>query len=417
MQSKSLMVARWEFIERVKTKAFIIGLFMMPVIIGIFTVLPGLLASKSDEKTRKIGLIDETEMLLPYLEARIAKYKLSDSVTANYRLVKITDEDKSREHLKTLATAKILENEIEGYFLLPVDVMEKGKIEYRSKNVGNIRDQERFSKILEDIIIGRRLEAAGFDSKRIKSLSTDVDVKTIKVSAKGEEKESGFLQAFFTGYIFIMMLFSLVMSSGQMLIRSLVEEKSNRIIEVLMSSCSSRELLTGKILGLTLLGLTTISFWVLILVGVNSTMKTPFVSFDHLAMLLLYFVLGYLLYVAIFVAAGAPVSTEQEAQQMTAYVTLLVVFPIALAIPAMQNPESTLVLVLSQIPLLTPTMMALRFSIQAPAMWEIALSLVTLSASIAGMMWIAAKIFRIGILVTGKRPSLKEMCRWITTNV
>jgi ABC-2 type transport system permease protein len=416
MENKSLRVAKWEFLERVKTKAFIIGLFMMPTIIAVFTVIPSLLASKADEKMRTIGVIDETDSLLPYLSQRIAKFKLPDS-SANYQLVKITDDDRSREHLKILATAKILDNEIEGYFLLPVDVMEKGKIEYRSENVGNIRDQERFSKILEDVIIERRLEAKGYNSKAIRDLSTDVDVKTIKVSSKGEEKESGFLETFFTGYIFIMMLFMLVMTSGQMLIRSLIEEKSNRIVEVLMSSCSSRELLIGKILGLSLLGLTTISFWLLILVGVNFSMPTPFVSFDHIALLLVYFVLGYLLYVAIFITAGAPVSTEQEAQQMTAYVTILVMFPIALAIPAMQSPDSTMVKVLSQIPLLTPTMMALRLSIQAPAFWEIALSLVTLSASIVGMMWVAAKVFRIGILLTGKRPNLKEMYRWITTNV
>ena len=416
MQNKSLRIAKWEFLERVKTKAFIIGLFMMPTIIAVFTVIPSLLASKADEKMRTIGVIDETDSLLPYLSQRIAKFKLPDS-SANYELVKISDHDRSRDHLKILATAKILDNEIEGYFLLPSDVMEKGKIEYRSENVGNIRDQERFSKILEDVIIERRLEARGYNAKAIRDLSTDVDVKTIKVSTKGEEKESGFLETFFTGYIFIMMLFMLVMTSGQMMIRSLIEEKSNRIVEVLMSSCTSRELLTGKVLGLSLLGLTTISFWLLILVGVNLSMATPFVSFDHLALLLVYFVLGYLLYVAIFITAGAPVSTEQEAQQMTAYVTLLVMFPIALAIPAMQNPDSMMVKVLSQIPLLTPTMMALRLSIQAPALWEIALSLVTLSASIVGMMWVAAKVFRIGILLTGKRPNLKEMYRWLTTNV
>ncbi len=416
MENKSIRVAKWEFVERVKTKAFIIGLFMMPMIIAVFTIIPNLLASKADEKACTIGVIDETDSLLPYLSQRIAKFKLPDS-SANYQLVKITDDDRSREHLKILGTAKILDNEIEGYFLLPADVMDKGKIEYRSENVGNIRDQERFSKILEDVIIERRLEAKGYNSKAIRDLSTDVDVKTIKVSSKGEEKESGFLETFFTGYIFIMMLFMLVMTSGQMLIRSLIEEKSNRIVEVLMSSCSSRELLVGKILGLSLLGLTTISFWLLILVGVNFSMPTPFVSFDHIALLLVYFVLGYLLYVAIFITAGAPVSTEQEAQQMTAYVTILVMFPIALAIPAMQNPDSMMVKVLSQIPLLTPTMMALRLSIQAPALWEIALSLITLSASIVGMMWVAAKVFRIGILLTGKRPNLKEMYRWITTNV
>ncbi len=416
MLSKAFQVAKWEFIERVKTKAFIIGLFMMPVIISFFTVVPSLLASKADEKTRNIGVIDETNSLLPSLENHITKYKLQDS-SANYRLVNITDDDRSREHLKMLATGKILGNEIEGYFLIPSSVMDSGKIEYRSENVGNIRDQERFSKILEDIIVEKRLEGKGYDAKVIRGLMTDVDVKTIKVSSKGEEKESGFLETFISGYIFIMMLFTLIMTTGQMLIRSLVEEKSNRIVEVLMSSCTSRELLTGKIGGLSLLGLTTIAFWLLILVGVNFTMKTPFVSFDHIALLLLFFVLGYLLYVAIFVAAGAPCSTEQEAQQMTAYTTLLVMSPIALAVPAMQNPDSTMVKILSQIPLLTPTMMALRLSIQAPDAWEIVLSLVTLIASIFGMMWVASKIFRIGILITGKRPNLKEMYRWLTTNV
>jgi len=415
MRSKSFQVAKWEFLERVKTKAFIIGLFMMPTIIGFFWAVPALLASKADEHTRDIGVIDETGKLLPDLNAGIAKYKLPDS-SANYKLINITDDDRSEDHLKALATAKILGNEIEGYFLIPAAVMESGKIEYRSENVGNIRDQERFSKILEDAIIARRLEAKGYDPKEIRGLTTDIDVKTIKVSSKGEEKESGFLETFITGYIFIMMLFTLVMTSGQMLIRSLVEEKANRIVEVLMSSCSPRELLSGKILGLSLLGLTTISFWLLILVGVNFTMKEPFVSFDHIALLLVYFVLGYLLYVAIFVAAGAPVSTEQEAQQMTAYTTLLVMSPIALAVPAMQNPDSMMVKILSQVPLLSPTMMALRLSIQMPDLWEIVLSLVTLSLSIWGMMWVASKIFRIGILITGKRPNFKEMYRWLTSN-
>lgn len=416
MRSKSFQIAKWEFVERVKTKAFIIGLFMMPTIISFFWLVPSLLATKADERTRNIGVIDETGVLLPLLNERIAKYKLPDS-SANYSLVNITDDDRSTDHLKKLAVAKILGNEVEGYFFLPGDVMEKGKIEYRSENVGNIRDQERFSKILEDVIVERRLEGKGYDAKIIRGLMTDVDVKTIKVSSKGEEKESGFLETFISGYIFIMMLFTLIMTTGQMLIRSLVEEKSNRIVEVLMSSCSSRELLTGKIAGLSLLGLTTIAFWLLILVGVNFTMKSPFVSFDHIALLLLFFVLGYLLYVAIFVAAGAPVSTEQEAQQMTAYTTLLVMSPIALAIPAMQNPDSTLVKILSQVPLLTPTMMALRLSIQAPDVWEIILAICTLSASIVGMMWVAAKIFRIGILITGKRPNFREMYRWFTTNV
>ncbi|MDE3058096.1 MAG: ABC transporter permease [Bacteroidota bacterium] len=417
MRTKAFPVARWEFIEKVKTKAFIISLLMLPVIIGVFAVLPGILASKADNQTRSIGIIDQTDTLASLIAAKLNdKFKLPDG-RPNYRLVEITDSDTSLDHLKKLATAKILGNEIEGYFILPADVMSSGKVEYRAENVGNIRDQERFSSTIEDVVVEKRLIASGFDAQKIKALTTKVDIKTIKISSKGEEKESGFLETFFSGYIFIMMLMFLVITSGQMLIRSVVEEKSNRIVEVLLSSCSPMELMTGKVLGLTLLGLTTVSFWILILSGVNFTTHTPFLSVDHLLLLIVFFVLGYLLYAAIFVAVGAPLNTEQEAQQMTSYISLLLVFPIALAVPIMQDPNSLLAKILTFIPIFTPTFMALRLSIQLPEWWEIVLSLLILTGSIVFMMWAASKIFRIGILLTGKRPNMKEIVRWLRTNV
>ncbi len=413
--NKMLAVAKWEFIEKVRTKAFIIGLFMTPIIMSMFTVLPSLLADKGDEKTKKIGIIDETHSLAKLIDARLGeKYKLKDG-SPNYMFVEITDENTTTDHLKILATAQIATNEIEGYFILPKDVFEKGKIEYRAENVGNSRDQNRFSKILEDIIIEQRLKANGYDAPTIKKLMTEIDIKTFKVSRKGEEKESGFLETFFTGYIFIMLLMFLVLTTGQMMIRSLIEEKGNRIVEVLVSSCSSQQLMSGKIIGLSTLGLSTVAFWALILIGVNFATPVPFVAVDNLILLLIYFILGYYMYVAIFIIAGSTVSTEQEAQQMTGYITIFLVLPIIFAVPLMLNPDSMLVKILSQIPLLTPTMMALRLSIQAPHWWEIALSLVTLSLTIYGMMWVAGKVFRIGILVTGKKPSFKEIYGWLKT--
>ena len=413
--NKILAVAKWEFIEKVKTKAFIIGLFLTPAIMGIFFVVPKLFGDNPDEKTKRIGIIDQTYSLTQTINQRLAeKYKLADG-SPNYQLIPIADQNNDIDHLKILATAQLSSGEIEGYFILPNDVLEKGKIEYRAENVGNIREQERFSKILEEIIIERRLQAGGYDASVIKKLMTDVEIKTIKISKEGTEKESGFMETFFTGYIFIMMLMFLVLSSGQMLIRSVVEEKANRIVEVLVSSCSARQLMSGKIIGLSLLGLATIAFWALILMGANFATPIPFVAVDHFILLLFYFVLGYFMYVAIFITAGSTVSTEQEAQQMTAYITIFLVMPIAFAIPVMMNPDSLLVKVLSQIPLLAPTMMALRLSIQTPEWWEIVLSLVSLSFTIWGLMWIAGKIFRIGILITGKKPNMKEIVSWLKT--
>lgn len=411
--NKILTVAKWEYVEKVRTKAFIIGLFMTPLIMSIFTVLPSLLADKGDEKTKVFGIIDMTGTFAGQIEDTLQKrFRLADG-KPNYRLTAINEDGADLDHRKIIAAGKLASGDIEGYFVLPAEVMDSGAVEYRAENVGNARDQNRFSNVLQEIIVDRRLQAGGYDAKSIRKLMTNVDIRTFKVSKQGGEKESGFMETFFTGYIFIMMLMFLVLSSGQMLIRSVIEEKANRIVEVLVSSCSAQELMSGKIIGLSLLGLTTIAFWGLILIGVNFATAVPFVTVDNLALLMVYFVLGYFMYVGIFIIAGSTVSTEQEAQQMTGYITIMLVLPIAFAVPVMFNPDSMLVTILCQIPLLTPTMMALRFSIRTPAAWEIALSLLTMSLTIYGLMWMAGKVFRIGILVTGKKPTFREIAQWL----
>jgi ABC-2 type transport system permease protein len=242
---------------------------------------------------------------------------------------------------------------------------------------------------------------------------TDVSVRSIKVSESGEESESGFLETFFSSYIVLMMLMFLIMTSGQLLIRSVVEEKQNRVIEVLLSSCSSQDLMTGKILGLSGLGLVQMGVWMLGILAIMLRSGELSLQFDILLLSFLYFALGYLLYAAIFVTAGSPVTTEQEAQQITSYVSLLLVFPIVLALPAMQNPDATFIKVLSFIPVLTPAFMVLRMPIEMPDTWEIVGTLAVLAVSALVMMWVAGKVFRIAILVYGKRPSLRQLYVWI----
>jgi ABC-2 type transport system permease protein len=241
----------------------------------------------------------------------------------------------------------------------------------------------------------------------------DVDVKSIKVSEKGDEKETGFLETFFSGYIVIMMLLFLVMTSGQLLIRSVVEEKTNRVIEVLLSSCSARDLMVGKILGLSGLGIVQVLIWGLIGFAVSLKTGASIYTTSFLMLSLVYFILGYLFYSAIFVAAGSPVTTEQEAQQITTYISLMLVFPMVIAMPIMQNSNSLWIKVLSFIPLLTPALMVLRISVQMPALWEILCTVGLLIGSAIVMMWAAGKIFRVAVLSYGKRPTLPELIRWV----
>lgn len=411
---KSLDVAKWEFMEKVKSKAFIISLVLMPLIMVVFGILPGLLASKPDEKAIVIGVIDQAGTIVQPLAARLdEKYKLPNG-TPNYVLRNLSGEA-SPEEQKVQANKLISSKEIEGYFSIPATVYDSGKVEYRAENVGNIRVSERFSRTIEEVIVEHRLTGQGLDPSLIRRLTASIDVKSIKVSEKGEEKESGFMETFFSAYIVIMMLMFLVLTSGQLLIRSVVEEKSNRVIEVLLSSCSARDLMVGKILGLSGLGILQILIWGSIGLAFSLKTGTNIFVLDNLLLSAVYLVLGYLLYSAIFVAAGSPVTTEQEAQQITTYVSLFLVFPIVLAIPAMQNPNSLLIKILSFVPLLTPAFMVLRIPIQMPETWEILTTIGLMIVSSIGMMWVAGKIFRVAILVYGKRPTIPELVRWIRT--
>ena len=412
MKSKAFQVAIWEFSEKIKSKAFIISLVIMPVLMIVMGVASGLLASRPDTSATAVGIIDETDSIIGPLAKRLdEKYKLPDG-QPNY-VIKNLSLQGAIEKKKNAANRMVTAGDISGYFYFPSVIFDSGKVEYRSENVSNIKIQERFSRTIEEVIVESRILKQGLDPSLIKKITADINVKSIKVSEKGDEKETGFLETFFSGYIVIMMLLFLVMTSGQLLIRSVVEEKTNRVIEVLLSSCSAQDLMAGKILGLSGLGIVQMLIWGMIGFAVTLKTGTNIFTAGNLMLSLVYFVLGYIFYSAIFVAAGSPVTTEQEAQQITSYVSVLLVFPIIIAMPIMQNANSVWIKVLSFIPLLTPTLMVLRISVQMPAAWEILSTIALLIISSIVMMWAAGKIFRVAVLSYGKRPTLPELFRWI----
>jgi ABC-2 type transport system permease protein len=412
MKSKALQVALWEFMEKVKSKAFIISLVLMPVIIGAMAILPAVFASKADNEPIQIGIIDGTQKLVQPLSERLDReYRLKND-QPNYILRNISI-DKSSAEASADGAKLIASNDIEGYFSIPAIVFDSGKVEYRAKNVGNFKVQERFSRAIDQVITEMRLSSRGLDTALIRKLTARVEIKSIKISEKGEESESSFSETFAKSYIGLLMLIFMVLTSGQLLVRSMVEEKSNRVIELLLSSCTPRDLMIGKILGLSGLGI--LQMLVYASMGIALALKTDMnlLQPEYFAFTLVYAILGYVFYAAIFVAAGSPATTEQEAQQITAYISMFMVAPFALMMLVLQNPNSLIVKVLSYIPVLTPSVMVLRISIQMPSTWEILATIILMIVSTAVMMWVAGKIFRVAILSYGKRPTLTELFRWV----
>jgi len=407
---KTFAVARWEYIEKVKSKAFLISLLLTPLIMIAVGIIPSLLMSRPDTESQSIGILDQSGVLAQPLTKYIGeKYKLPNGLP-NYAVQSLpatTPEEFSAS--KRLADTLVLSEQLEGYMIIGKSFLADSTIEYHSQNVGNVKVVERFNNAIRDVIIERKLEARGFDRSILNDLTSSVEMKTIKLTKSGNEETAGIEQVFFTSYGFMMMMFFLIMTSGQILVRSMLEEKSNRVVEVLMSSCSANQLMAGKVIGLSLLGLTQMGLWAVIGIAISVKFAITLISLSSALLLFLYFIFGYLLFAAVFVAAGAPVSTEQEAQQINSYLVVVLIMPIMFAFTIMQNPNSTLAKVLTFIPFLTPSMMAIRIPIQMPSVFEIVGSLALLIVCSFAAIWFAGKIFRTTILLYGKRPSLKEL--------
>jgi len=415
---KMFAVARWEYVEKIKSKAFLISIIVLPIFMIGMGLLPSYVATQPESESKVIGVFDQSGEVFEPLKEYLDLHYLLANGKPNYVIVPVADTVNTVNEAKNLVDALVLAGGIEGYIIIPKSIMSDTSVEYRSENIGNTRVTDRLANAVRELIIQRKLHNQGIDPVIVRQLTTPFGLRTIRIAKDGEQETDPeeYLKIFFTAFVFQMMLVFLVLTSGQLLVRSMLEEKSNRVIEVLVSSCSSNDLMTGKILGLSALGLTQLVIWLFIGLTLSLKFNVTLVSFPSAALLLCYVVLGYIMYAALFVAIGAPVSTEQEAQQITTYLTLVMFVPVALSFSLMQNPGSTLIKVLTFIPLMTPTMMAMRIPIHMPALWEIIGSLAVLALSALLMMWAAGKIFRVAILVYGKRPSLGDIVRYLRAN-
>ncbi len=410
---KTFAVAKWEYLEKVKTKTFLISLILTPTIIIGLTIAPTIFSNKSETTTKAIGIVDTSNTFPQTLINELGNIKLKNG-QPRFIPINLFRKNISLTKLKHSADKLVIDNRIEGYLLFLNAGTDSLKVEYRSSNTGNIREINLLQRTVNKVRIIQKLKKAGVNSGIIKIVLTNVKFTSIKIEKSGEESGSNIMMIALTSFIFIILLMFMILSSGGMLVRSLVEEKSNKLIEILISSCSPDELLTGKIFGLSSLGLTQILIWLLIGISIAASTNTiPHNAFTNLIPILVYFILGFIFYTAIFVGIGSIVNSEQEAQQITSYLSVILIIPIALIVPVMENPNSLFVQILSYIPFTLPSIMILRLNIISLTITEIIITLIIMILSIVVTIKLASRIFKIGILSYGKRPSLKEIIEWI----
>jgi len=409
---KIFEVARWEYIEKIKTKTFIISLILTPAILILFSITPTFLTQQEITHTKTIGIVDSSGLYIKGMRDKLSEYTTEDN-QPNYIVINRTLKNRSLNDLKKSADKDVINEKIEGYLLIENAGTDSVSISYHSKSLGNLKNVKRFETAFNEIRIKLKFDKENVKPYLLDYISQSVELNQIKIEESGKETENDFLLTFFSSFVFIMLLMMMILYSGGMLIRSLVEEKSNRIIEILISSCTPNELLSGKILGLSALGLTQIFIWIMIGISLASTSVVPLEAFSNVLPILIYFILGFVFYTSLFVGIGSVVTSEQEAQQITTYLSLLLVLPIIFVLPALENPDAFYIKILSYIPFTLPSFMMLRLNISPVPIWEILSTILIMIISIYLMIDFSGKIFRIGILSYGKRPTLKELSQWL----
>ena len=429
-----LVIAKREFIERVRTKAFLIGTILGPVFMATIMVAPAMMASKL-AKSVSITVIDAEGSLRTLVEDSLrgdvgplpgAPDTANEDPLSRPRNTGTTQfvirppQGNDVAAQREAAKQAVLKGTLDAYVVLPSAVLSESRAEYYAKSVTDFEGIRAVDRAIEKAIFGRRINDAGIPPEKVAALTRPLDLKRLKVSDKGEQEDRGV--SFFLSLILVMMIYVGTLMWGQIVMTGVIEEKTSRVVEVIVSSTTPRNLLFGKLVGVGGAGLLQFGIWILGLVGVSaasgslaflSGVPLPELNPVLIAAFPVFFLLGFFLYASLYAAIGSAVNTIQEAQNFIFPVMLPIILAMVCWPVVMRAPDSTLATVLSLIPFMTPILMFLRMSVLMPPVWQIALSVVLTSLTIALVIWIAARIYRVGILMYGKPPNFPEMLRWV----
>lgn len=428
--NKILIIIQREFLKRVRTKGFIILTIAMPFIMAALVFVPLWLSSIENDEQQKVAVIDTTGV---YAKALMASKSFAFSPQPA-----ITKEMRSEDSPYDAVVA------ISGNL-----VKNDGKVTiYSHKEIpGNLLDY--IQSKLNETVQKQKLEATGIAGldKIIDNVQRDVKMNTVKWSKEGDEQASSTYVAIIVGGIFTLLIYIFVITYGGMVMQSVIEEKTNRIVELLVSSVKPFQLMMGKIIGVMLVGITQMALWGVMLsiimtvasvvFGISQAptmaagqpmtptmmsmsqdtqeILTAIANLPYLEITLMFIIMfigGYLLYSSFFAATGASINEQEDANQFVVPITMITLFGLYAAMYSIDNTDGPLAFWASLFPLTSPIVMMIRIPFGVP-LWQEALSIVLLYASALLMIWIGGKIYRVGILMYGKKPSIKEIIKWM----
>jgi ABC-2 type transport system permease protein len=443
--NKSILILKREYLTRVKKKSFIITTLLMPVFMAALMVLPTYLAMMDDKEERTIAVYDPTSLILDRLE--------SNEFT-KFHYIPEQEYQGLRKDFKSGKYYAVL--------YVPENILTTNQAEMISDKQITFDIKNLVTNRIENIIEGEKrkkvVDETGVPDleKKLAATKTNIKIETIKLGEEGKAVKSSTEIAMAIGYVAGFLIYMFVFIYGTMVMRGVMEEKSNRIVEVIISSVKPFQLLFGKIVGIGLVGLTQITIWVTLGIAIatgmsafidggssgsvpqaQSIMASPGmeqmaasapakenITIEIIQMignlnipliifgLFFYFICGFILYASLQGAIGSAVDSDEDAQQMMLPVMMPLIFSIIILFAVAKNPEGSLAFWASMIPLTSPVIMVARIPFGVPA-WQIILSMVIMLGTILGTIWMAGKIYRTGILMYGKKVNLKEIVKWL----
>ncbi|PIQ61981.1 MAG: ABC transporter permease [Bacteroidetes bacterium CG12_big_fil_rev_8_21_14_0_65_60_17] len=422
--SKMMVIARNEFRTRVRTKWFILTTLLGPVaLIGLFVVVAIVGINSVESEEQDVVVIDESGLLFPHLLHDQIRFREATS-----------HPDELRE--------RVLEGDYDGYLVVPEDVATGGTVVWYSASGGGSLMNGELRGAVRSAVRALRVEQQDIDPAAYSAIMANIPMDSVQLTQSGEERGNVVAYAVIGG-IMGFLLYMAMLIYGSVVMQGVMQEKQNRVVEIIVSSMRPTELLMGKVLGIGAMGLLQMTFWAMLIAAGSmlsglvvglfvdpASLQLPSTATNQevlaamnfsipvieplvYVVFVVYFLGGYLLYATLFAAIGSSVEQQQDAQGIMLPVMLPIILSIAFMQSVIENPDSTLAVVLSLIPFTSPIPMVVRVAMIDVPLWELAASLLLMGLFIQGAVWVAGRIYRVGILSYGKKPSLLDLARWI----
>jgi ABC-2 type transport system permease protein len=418
---KVWLVIKREYLVRIRSKVFIFTTVALPLLSAGMLIIPMMLATRESDHTLKIALLDDAGFSKIIAAGFTEKLKNGQPL---FQLVRTIEQPQSDQKARGELADQVRQGVLDCYLVVPKGILEGKAVEFHTQNPGDFQTAAAVRGAVDHAVISQRLSNRGVQIDNLSELVRSAGFTLVKIGKRGESEEQG--QTFIVVFSLVMILYITLVVYGVATMRSVLEEKTTRVVEILASSARPFQLLAGKILGVAGVGFTQFLIWTITALLISAygaaiaTAVRPGVSIPQfhippslLIYGVLFFLAGYFLYASLYAAVGAMVSSDEESQQVQIPITLLIVVAFILYPAVMRDPTSRLSFAVSVIPFFSPILMVFRIGLQTPPFWQIALALALSVGTTVGVVYISAKIYRVGILMYGKRPSLVELLRWL----